>query len=442
MALFGTKILVTAIYNAYFHPLSKFPGPKWAAATPVPFVFNQTKGHMVNWAMKLHAKYGEIVRIGPEELSFIGSGAWQDIYMSRPQLPKTSKGTVGSYNGTKALATETDTEVHTRQRRILSHAFSDRALRQQEDILKHYTDLLINKLHAQVKSSGTPSAVVDITRWYNFTTFDTIGDLLFNDPFHSLENSDDHPWVAAVFNGVKYQHLLTGFHFFPPMASIVSRMMPKSLREKARQHFEWSHDKITKRIQSETKRPDFLTFILGNNDGNEKMTRDEIDSNGSFLILAGSETSATTCSSSTFFLLKHPNVYGRLVREIREAFKSIDDITVTTAAQLPYLHAVIVEALRLHPTGPVAVPRVVDRSDVYVCGRLIPEGVCDYWACGLLHRDFLAYSCRRVSESRRKPCFGRLLISLNRTRSLRSGGLRTRLASMTRIEKRCTSHLW
>lgn len=105
------------------------------------------------------------------------------------------------------------------------------------------------------------------------------------------------------------------------------------------------------------------------------MTRDELDSNGAFLILAGSETSATTCSSSTFFFLKNPAVYEKLKKEIRDAFKSANDITVQAAAKLPYLHAVIWEALRLHPTGPTSVPRMVDRPGVVVDGHEIPVGV-------------------------------------------------------------------
>ncbi|KAL8765652.1 MAG: hypothetical protein Q9209_007332 [Squamulea sp. 1 TL-2023] len=353
----------------------KFPGPKSAAATPIPFVKNLVGGSMVDWVMGLHAKYGPVVRTGPDELSFIGPSAWQDIYTTKPQLPKVKKGIFQSYNGVPVVATQTITEEHTRQRRILSHAFSERALREQEGILKYYTDLLITKLKEHIEETEKKSSVtLDITKWYNYTTFDTIGDLLFNDPFHSLENSADHPWVAAIFNGLKFGVLATAFHHFPPLPIVVDYLMPQSIRNVAKQHFLWSHEKITRRIQTETKRPDFMTYILGNNEGEEKMTRDEIDSNGSFLILAGSETSATTCSSSTFFFLKNPTVYEKLKKEVRDTFKTQDEITVQAAAKLPYLHAVIWEALRLHPTGPTSVPRLVDRPGVVVDGHEVPVG--------------------------------------------------------------------
>ncbi|KAI4177418.1 MAG: hypothetical protein LQ343_000399 [Gyalolechia ehrenbergii] len=374
LLLFAIWAIIVSIRNAYFHPLSKFPGPKSAAATPLPFVKNLVNGDMVSWVMGLHAKYGEVVRVTPDELSFISPSAWQDIYTTRPQLPKVDKGVYKSYNGAPVVATVTNTEVHTRQRRILGNAFSERALREQEDILQRYTDLLVTKLHEQIPSPEKASVTIDISKWYNYTTFDTIGDLCYNDPFHSLENSADHPWVAAIFSGLKIGILTTAFDHFPPMSALVDRMMPQAIKDKSMRHFAWSQQKIARRIETKTNRPDFMTYILGNNEGEEKMSREEIDANGAFLILAGSETSATTCSSSTYFFLKTPAVYKRLQAEIRNAFKSMSEITTPAANRLPYLHAVITEALRLHPTGPVSVPRMVDRPGVVVSGHEIPVG--------------------------------------------------------------------
>lgn len=330
---------------------------------------------MVNWVMALHAKYGPIVRISPDELSFIAPSSWQEIYTARPQLPKVDKAVFQTCNGVPSIAAQVDPAEHTRQRRILNHAFSERALREQESILKVYTDLLITQLQEQVDRIEKPSVTLDITKWYNFTTFDTIGDLLFNDPFHSLEDSTDHPWVAAIFDGLKFGVLITAFQYFPPLPTVVNYLMPRSIIEAANQNFMWTREKITRRIQTKTDRPDFMTYILGNNEGEGKMTRDEIDSTGWLLILAGSETSATTSSSSTFFFLKNTAVYERLKKEVRSAFESANDITIQSAAQLPYLHAVISEALRLHPPGPVSVPRMVDRPGVVIDGHEVPIGV-------------------------------------------------------------------
>ena len=58
-------------------------------------------------------------------------------------------------------------------RRLLSHAFSESALREQESILTAYFDLLVSQLEEQSQNQNIDK--VDLTRWYNFTTFDIIG---------------------------------------------------------------------------------------------------------------------------------------------------------------------------------------------------------------------------------------------------------------------------
>ena len=57
-------------------------------------------------------------------------------------------------------------ENHRRQRRLLSHAFSEAALRHQEPLLQGYVDLFVKRLKEQAKAEGP----VDISKWLNFTT--------------------------------------------------------------------------------------------------------------------------------------------------------------------------------------------------------------------------------------------------------------------------------
>lgn len=63
---------------------------------------------------------------------------------------------------------DADDAGHRRMRRLQNPAFSDKALRAQESVICGYASLLAHKLHG-LCSGG--SAVVDMTAWYNFTTF-------------------------------------------------------------------------------------------------------------------------------------------------------------------------------------------------------------------------------------------------------------------------------
>ncbi len=367
--------MISAVYNIYFHPLRNFPGPNLAAATPLPFVWRLINGRFPTWTDKLHAKYGVVVRVHPDELSFIGSSAWQDIYMARPQLPKPIFGVLETPNGHPSIGTIPDPETHGKQRKILSHAFSDRALREQEYILQKYSDLLITRLCDQAEKGRDGIQEVNLCDWYNFTTFDVLGDLCFGESFHSLEKGDNHPWVAAVFKGVKFAQLLTVFHHFPPMYTLLKLCMPPQVKEMAMRTHTWTREKVDQRIESKSDRPDFMKYILENN-YQGGMARPAIDSTATLLVLAGSETSATTLTGATYFCLRNPPIMEKLQEEIRGAFGGDPkQITVSSVSNLPYLHAVFQETLRVHPTGPISVPRQVDRPGVEICGIPVPQGV-------------------------------------------------------------------
>lgn len=315
----------------------------------------------------MHARYGIVVRSHPDELSFTGASGWRDIYAARPQLPKPVLGNLQTPSGVPGITTIPDSQNHGRQRKILVPAFSDYAVREQEYILQKYSDLLISRLREQGDE-------VNIIEWYKYTTFDVTGDLCFADSVRCLEAGDNHPWVAAVYRGVKFAQILTVFDYFPPMGAVVKWCIPPSVREKAQENYIYTRNKIDHRIALKSDRPDFMKYILENNHEGG-MTREEINSTVTVLVLAGSETSATTLTAATYYSLNHPRVFERLEKEIRDAFDhDPSSVTVSAVSELPYLHAVITEALRLHSNNPVSIPREMDRP-VEICGVMVPPGV-------------------------------------------------------------------
>ena len=149
--------------------------------------------------------------------------------------------------------------------------------------------------------------------------------------------------------------------------------MPQGIKEKIQEHFQYTRSQVDRRIARTTDRPDIMKFILENNRSGG-MTRDEVDSNMQFLLLAGSETSAHTITGAIWYSLKTPTVMERLRKEVRGSFKRRNEINVSSTSQLVYLVAVLKESLRLHHPGPVSVPRLVDRP-VTIAGYMVPPGV-------------------------------------------------------------------
>ncbi|XP_065878236.1 cytochrome P450 736A117-like [Euphorbia lathyris] len=73
---------------------------------------------------------------------------------------------------------------------------------------------------------------------------------------------------------------------------------------------------------------------------------------------AGTDTTYTALEWTMTELLRHPKVMKKLQNEIRETVKNKLEITEGDLHKIPYLKAVIKEAMRLHPPLPLLVPRV------------------------------------------------------------------------------------
>lgn len=83
---------------------------------------------------------------------------------------------------------------HARQRRALSHAFSTKALLEQEYIVKSYINVFSDKMR-EFARTGTP---VNLADWFAYTTFDIIGDMALGEPFGCLTNGQSPPIPALV----------------------------------------------------------------------------------------------------------------------------------------------------------------------------------------------------------------------------------------------------
>lgn len=105
-------------------------------------------------------------------------------------------------NGKPSILIAND-EAHTRGRRLLSHAFSEKALSEQEVLLQQYVDQLIGGLKEASKKGPQ-----DMTKWFNWTTFDIIADLLFGEPFGCLRDGETHGYIDLLLRA------LEGFRFY------------------------------------------------------------------------------------------------------------------------------------------------------------------------------------------------------------------------------------
>ncbi|KAI9643758.1 hypothetical protein NHQ30_007107 [Ciborinia camelliae] len=383
--------LYNAIHNLYLHPLSHFPGPPTWSASRLPFAKALIVGTIVHDVEKIHRKYGPVVRIAPNEISFAEGQAWTDIFTVRPGHLPFPKDPIwwARQPGHPQSLISAGPDDHTRMRKLLHHGFTPRAVKMQEPILHKYVSLLVERMSERAKE--TPEGgVLDIVPWFNYTTFDIFGDLGFGESFDCLQNSRYHPWIALLFNSVKAAGFVIAARFYPWVEKLLMKLIPKSLKKMQNDHFRQIKDKVNRRLNWELERPDLMSHVIkhnGTDKESEGMTLDEIHVTFMILTTAGSETTATVLSGTMNYLMSHTSILAKLVKEIRETFASETQITLEALEQLEYLNAVIQEGIRLCPPVPVMLPRIVPEGGDTVCGMWMPAGTSVSLQSWTLFRD-------------------------------------------------------
>lgn len=155
-------IVLNTIYNVWFHPLRRFPGPFFARAGRLWYVYQLMTGQVHSAIEKAHDKYGTRIRIAADELSFIDTNAWDEIYNFRhgkSELSKDLRTYEGILHGSVLISPK---HRHGSVRKALSHGFSDKSLRAQEDVIRSYADRLIFKLQQHVGKES-----FNIVEYYN-----------------------------------------------------------------------------------------------------------------------------------------------------------------------------------------------------------------------------------------------------------------------------------
>ena len=68
------------VYNVYFHPLRRYPGPKLWAASDLPRYFYENKGTLEFKIRYFFFQEGDGIRYSPNALSTTNSAVYKDVY--------------------------------------------------------------------------------------------------------------------------------------------------------------------------------------------------------------------------------------------------------------------------------------------------------------------------------------------------------------------------
>ncbi|KAK7992983.1 hypothetical protein PG988_001777 [Apiospora saccharicola] len=377
--LAALALISQTLWRRRFHPLHAIPGPWLNSVTEIPAALALVKGDQHIYYQSLHERYGPVVRVSPNELSFLSTEAREEIYGLRKGGLNMEKspiflGAVGKVDGATGVSLALNAD-HARQRRALGYLFTNSALLRFEALMK----LQVQKFIEVMEKHAAQGTSVNVASWYTYLAFDIMGDLCFAEPFGCLDQATNTEWSTSVINVFVAATWTQGIRRLSGTGTWLEALMtrvfvPAKAAEWRNTHLNNSRERTLRRLaNSEQDHADFIYHIL-NSEGKSALSHQEIILNVALFISAGTDTTATALTGWTYFIATHPEVYRRLVEEVRGNLATEADICWDKVRHLRYLEATIHEALRLFPPSPASQQRVVPRGGATIDGHYVPAG--------------------------------------------------------------------
>ncbi|KAF5966130.1 hypothetical protein FBULB1_11832 [Fusarium bulbicola] len=378
--LVGVLVLGYIVYYRYLHPLAKYPGPPLASVTNLWKTYHLWNLRLPHTLVHLHEQYGDVVRVGPNDLSFRNPDAVNTIYKAGRQLQKT-----GFYDGFTTfnpnLFGTQDEEIHAIRRRQMAHAFSLKSIREME----HFVDRHILKLRENLDHFSDTKQVFDLKDMIAFYVFDVLGELAFSRSFDSQDERD----IARLppINGHIYLACMMGMT--PEALPWIKKALPfipipwlRRLFNARAQLRDLTAACVRRRIEGgPSDRKDLLSSLLVAVDPEtgSKLTELDINTEAFAMIVAGSHTTSGTLTLLFSHLLQNPKALHKVIQELDSNLSNNTGRVISYEAlekDLPYTWACIHENFRINPVFTMPLPRkIMTPGGLEIQGYQIPQKV-------------------------------------------------------------------
>lgn len=286
------------------------------------------------------------------------------IFQADRQLHHMPSRTLRPLLGRQSLL-GTEGPRHAAYRRVLGPALRSHQLQVWHNIISNIVHTAIDAL--------APGAVISLVEWTRKVTLCIISQVL-------LGGSDDvllELFSARVDSvlGSRSRTLLHRYLYAHAMSIAIRRSFPRGRRE--------LDDMLLRSAKATaTIQPPALATLLLTGDGplgviDDEELRDQIMS----LLFAGHETTASTIAWVLYWLGRDEKVRRDVIAELITTSNDGSD-----PAQVPLLHAVIQEALRLSPPAIIAGKRMLT-ADGELLGKSLPAGTIVTPCIYLAHRQ-------------------------------------------------------
>ncbi|KAJ5908872.1 Cytochrome P450 E-class group I [Penicillium taxi] len=240
--------------------------------------------------------------------------------------------------------------------------------------------------------------------WLQYYAFDVIGEINFFKKLGFLEEGRDIDGMIQTIQRILIYAALCGqipeVHYLLLGNPLISFFMPSM--DKWDQVLQFTLKTMNSRSMSnlngekaEDKQNDgkdmLSRWMKIHKSNSEKLSTLDIIVHLSANVFAGSDTTAIALRATLYLLLHHPVVMDKVQAEISSAAsdQKLSDIISyrESVTHLPYLGAVLKEAMRLHPSVGLILEREVPEGGALISGKQIPAGTIVGINAWVLHQN-------------------------------------------------------
>ncbi|KIP07977.1 hypothetical protein PHLGIDRAFT_105021 [Phlebiopsis gigantea 11061_1 CR5-6] len=366
------------VYNLYFHPLAKFPGPKWAAVTGWWKTYVEVyKGEsIIDKLFELHKIYGPIVRITPNELHFSNPSVYHEIYNQRSRWNKDPN--IYQVFGEDISTVSTlDYRDAKRRKELIAPHFSRKSVLQ----LQYVVQDGLNELCAVIRARCEAGKQTDIWRAFRCVSMDNITSYCFGYCIDAVHATDfKEPATEELHEGLRVFHVFKHFSFLKHIIVVLSRLIFKyKIAELDRPGY---GRKNIRQIKGIIENPTILAdaphqlvyHTLLDPNASLKLSRPSLHDEAGMLVVAGVDTVSNSSTVATIWTATQGDP-DRLRAELRAVWPRIDaPPSLEVLEDLPYLRAVCKEALRLSHGVYTPMLRIVPPEGATLGGQFVPGG--------------------------------------------------------------------
>ncbi|VUC35462.1 unnamed protein product [Clonostachys rosea] len=400
LGLVGVAYAVYLIKSIWFTPLRNVPGPFLARFTNIWYLFQVHSGHVERKNCELHETYGPVVRYGPNRYSFNSPEAIKTIYGHSTQFAKSSFYDAFMVPGRWNVFTERNIKFHASLRREYQATFSMSNLVNFEPYVDQCAKLFDQRLH-EVSEAGV---AIDMGHWLQCYALDVISQITFAERLGTLDSGEDIGGVMKSLEDSFYYGSTVGVYgsihpYLFAFVSFLDRLSGSGNGQGIGYVIKIAQEKINAykakpaAIYQETEdgSEEFVSKFMKQNAANpERFTTNHILNGCAMNIGAGSDTTGISLSAVLYYLLKNPGCMGKLREEIfafRKEGRLSESPTYKQSQDMPYLQAVLKEALRLHPAVGQPLERVVPEGGATIDGKYFAQGNIVGVSCWAAHRN-------------------------------------------------------